>query len=150
MRLTTHDKRRQPYVITANERTWREIYDKLAAYEDTGFEPEEIDFCLSGVISPQEAKERYEAHKNRYDEWFAWKQAEEQGLLVRLPCKVGDMVYYKRGRDILGDTVERIVVDGIDNQIILNAHRTFLFCDLGRNVFLTFEEADAALKGEKA
>ena len=76
----------------------------------------------------------------------AYEDAEEQGLLVQLPCKVGDMVYYKRGRDILGDTAERIVVDGIDNQIILNAHRTFLFCDLGRNVFLTYEEAEAALK----
>lgn len=60
----------------------QKVYDKLAAYEDTGFEPDEIDFCLSGAISPQEAKERYEAHKKRYDEWFAWKQAEEQGMLV--------------------------------------------------------------------
>ena len=81
------------------------------------------------------------------DRLAAYEDAEEQELLVRLPCKVGDMVYYGRGRDILGDTVERIIIDGIDNQVIVGAHKAFMFRDFGRNVFTSREEAEAALKG---
>ena len=76
----------------------------------------------------------------------AYEDAEEQGRLVVLPCKVGDMLYYRRGTDVLGDTVERIIIDGIDNQVLFVAHKAFLFCDFGRNVFLTREEAEKALK----
>lgn len=75
-----------------------------------------------------------------------YEDAEEQGLLVRLPCKIGDMAYYLRGTTIYGDTVERIIVDGLNNQIVLNAKRAYLFCDVGRNLFFTYAEADAALK----
>ena len=133
MRLTNRDKE-IPLVCSANDRFWANVHEKLARYEDTGFEPDEI----------KSLECEWNAMRKVID---SYRSAEDQGLLVRLPCKVGDMVYYKRGRDILGDTVERIVVDGIDNQIILNAHRTFLFCDFGRNVFLTFEECEAAMKG---
>ena len=79
------------------------------------------------------------------DKLAAYEDAEEQGRLVILPCKVGDMVYYRRGRDIIGDTVDRIIIDGIDNQVLVGAHKVFTFWDFGRNVFLTREEA--ALKG---
>ena len=120
---------------------WKAVVDKLARYEDTGFEPKEVDFCLSGAISPQEAKERYETHKKRYDEWFAWKQAEEQGRLVILPCKVGDTVY-------------RIwKVDG--RKPVISTHRIDTVVDIvnqlgrfGKTVFRTREEAEAALAKE--
>lgn len=71
----------------------------------------------------------------------AYEDAEEQGRLVMLPCKVGDMVYYRRGRDIIGDTVDRIIIDGIDNQVLVGAHKAYMFCDFGKIVFFTREEA---------
>ena len=120
--------------------------NRLAAYEDTGLEPEEVAYFLGTTMSVKEAKTQYAEHKKRYDEWFAWKQAEQEGRLQVLPCKIGDMVYYLRGLDILGDTVERIILDGIDNQVLVGAHKAFMFCDFGRNVFRTREEAEAALK----
>ena len=86
-------------------------------------------------------------HENYIDKLAAYEDAEEHGRLVILPCKVGDMVYYRRGRDIIGDTVDRIIIDGIDNQVLVGAHKAYMFCDFGRNVFLTHEEAKAALKG---
>lgn len=76
----------------------------------------------------------------------AYEDAEEQGRLVILPCKIGDMAYYMRGTTIYGDTVERIIVDGMNNQIVLNANRAYLFCDVGRKLFFTYAEAEAALK----
>lgn len=106
MRLT---KRYEHGVVMTWEAQFRDVLQKLAAYED----------------------------------------AEEQGRLVILPCKVGDMVYYRRGRDIIGDTVERIIIDGIDNQVLAGAHKAYMFCDFGRNVFITREEAEATLKGEQ-
>jgi hypothetical protein len=47
--------------------------DCLAAYEDTGLEPEEIKPLLDGL-----------------DEY---RRAEADGRLIALPCKVGNMVY---------------------------------------------------------
>lgn len=79
----------------------------------------------------------------------AYEDAVEKGLLVACPCKVGDMAYYIRGTTIYGDTVERIVIDGIDNQIVLNANRAYLFCDVGGSLFFSYAEAEAALKKRK-
>ena len=54
--------------------------NQLAIYEDTGLEPHQIDaICdqLNALV----------------DEVLKYKIAEEQGLLLRLPCEVGDTVY---------------------------------------------------------
>lgn len=118
---------------------WSAALEKLAAYEDTGLEPDEIDFCLSGVISPQEAKERYEAHKNRYDEWLAWKQAEEQGRMVILPCKVGTPVW--------SSVMCRFDENG-EEQPMQWPFMLSMMDEWGTGFFLTYEEAEAALKGE--
>lgn len=83
------------------------------------------------------------------DRLAAYEDAVESGFLVACPCKVGDMAYYIRGTTIYGDTVERIVIDGLDNQIILNANRAYLFCDVGGSLFFSYAEAEAALKKRK-
>ena len=41
-RLTTHAPNRRLVACGANCESWDEIYDRLAAYEDTGLEPEEV------------------------------------------------------------------------------------------------------------
>lgn len=79
----------------------------------------------------------------------AYEGAEERGLLVRLPCKVGDVVY----RIHTKDHVEKHRV------IAFHVYASGLwFWDengretpvetIGKTVFLTREEAEAALKGE--
>lgn len=79
----------------------------------------------------------------------AYEDAEEQGRLVRLPCDVGDMVYYRRGQYIIGDTVRRIIIDESGNRVVLDCHnKEFDFEDFGKSAFLTGKEAEAALKGE--
>lgn len=64
-----------------------------------------------------------------------YEDAEEQGLLLRLPCKVGDTVY-------------SVVKDGL--QIIELKFSLELYArrmsDFGKTVFLTKEEAERALK----
>lgn len=123
----------------------QEIIDRLARYEDTGLEPEEIkrsDSLLRGFIDLS----------RRHARTLSWIEkvmiADREGRLLVLPCKVGDMAYFRRGRDIIGDIVERIVLDGM-NQVFVGAHKVFIFRDFGKTVFLTREEAEKALEGMK-
>lgn len=88
----------------------------------------------------------------------AYEDAEEQGLLLRLPCKVGDILYFAHHDRVIPSEVlsvkyhveaenygvfirDRLTIDveGISTEID--------FCDIGKTVFLTREEAEAKLKG---
>lgn len=90
-----------------------------------------------------------------------YEDLEEQGLLLRLPCKVGDIVYVN---DILGcGEVERYKVIRVDYHSTLgtgrnefyieallctNPDKSIAFYDkqFGKTVFLTKSEAEARLK----
>lgn len=88
-----------------------------------------------------------------------YEDAEEQGLLLRLPCKVGDKIFLDFagfGKDIDEFTVKDFHLDCFEDG------ETILFCDyesndstlsgqidvmeFGKSVFLTREEAEAKLK----
>lgn len=56
-RLTTHDPNRRLVACRANCESWDAIYDRLAAYEDTGLEPEEITEYLNATDEYVEASE---------------------------------------------------------------------------------------------
>lgn len=96
----------------------------------------------------------------------AWRNAEEQGLLVRLPCKVGDMLWY----NILGYTESYEIkafsygyCDGyieageeIGDEIIFYCENhtgsiigSFPMSGIGKIVFLTREEAEKKLEEMK-
>ena len=92
-----------------------------------------------------------------------YKALEEQGKLLKLPCKAGDTVWHisekaeKRGRK---RTAVLFVDEGIVDNITLgcamtpqitvcsneNTWDTFGCGDIGKTVFPTKEEAEAALK----
>ena len=88
-----------------------------------------------------------------------YEDAEEQGLLLRLPCKVGDKIFLDFagfGKDIDEFTVKDFHLDCFeDGEIILfcdyeSNDRTFSgqidVMEFGKSVFLTREEAKAKLK----
>lgn len=124
-----------------------EAAKRLAAYEDIGLEPEEIDSkFIHSVIE-----------ENRCLNELA--QAEKDGRLVVLPCKVGDTVWANIA--IVGDRYKasdrpyqvEVVFIGIGgNGGFFHAQYTngrifpFDFDKIGKTVFLTREEAKAALK----
>ena len=64
-----------------------------------------------------------------------YEDAEEQGLLLRLPCKVGDTVY-------------SVVEDGLQIFELKFSLDFYVrrMSDFGKTVFLTKEEAEQALK----
>ena len=116
------------------------LCNRLDAYEDTGLEPEEIyevRFLIAAQRDPQKLARLREL-----------VQAEQAGRLVVLPCKVGDHVWAD-GREAIvvwffGYKTERY----LHAQFLDNAEYTDIpFYEIGKTVFLTREEAEAALKG---
>lgn len=83
----------------------------------------------------------------------AWRNAEEQGLLMRLPCKVGDVVYVPT-RNFISEL--RIIMISVDmhgtyfrwmlNSGIYPNLDGFSGSKLGKTVFLTREEAEKKLE----
>ena len=165
------------------------IVDRLAAYEDTGLEPDEIKENI-GLMSPicvgcdGKTADGKRTEKCTYvDDDFRkclersvhlseLAHAEERGRLVVLPCKVGDTVWTLNHhyrpvdgkvqsihQNYVGDRAGRWVLtsffpeyygqaeSGLDPDFI-PATRYFGIEDFGKTVFLTREEAEAALKGE--
>lgn len=100
-------------------------------------------------------------------EFRKYQNLEEQGLLLKLPCKVGDTVYYisekieKQGKKKVSvPTVEKGIVDNITfgsamiPQITVcnNENIWTTFDDVeefGKTVFLTQDEAEEALRKMK-
>ena len=82
-----------------------------------------------------------------------YEDAEEQGLLLRLPCKVGTPVYMV-AEDCGGDTLDCRCMDCEDCRYLYtfveqNAFDTYMVDDIGKTVFLTKEEAEQALADMK-
>jgi hypothetical protein len=93
------------------------------------------------------------------DELKRYKQAEQEGRLVVLPCKAGDIVYADCYGDIIGLEVHQIEMrTGKPTQYIARGDDEgygvpeidFTGEDIGKTVFLTREEAEKALQGRLA
>lgn len=92
----------------------------------------------------------------------AYEDAEEHGLLVHLPCKVGDLVFryshveqriqsFKCEGFLYNGTSWKVRCTDIIPSWIGNQKRHFYIAvsSFGKTVFLTRGEAEAALKGER-
>lgn len=120
------------------------LYRRLAMYEDVGLAPAEY-LMRKDEIS---VLEMFKEQSSDAEKAIKIAEARRENRLVILPCKVGDMVYYRRGSYIIGDDVKRIILDGIDNQVIIDHNHSFMFSDFGSKVWASREEAEAALKGK--
>ena len=88
-------------------------------------------------------KERDEVRKELHEaksELDKYRKAEQDGLLVALPCKVGDKVYQIDAERVYESEVKGIIYDA--------GHIDFDERAIGKAVFLTREEAEAALAGK--
>jgi len=116
------------------------MLDRLGEYESTNLTPDEITASLA------------ELAKYRADE--------ADGLVVRTPCKRGDMAWFmKSAFSMAAFPIEAKVVSirgvNCDGEVLYgaitnynNLDRSFTSNDIGSTVFLTQAEAEAALKGE--
>ena len=90
--------------------TQRRVWERLKEYENTGLEPEDIELIVDaygrGHTLRTESAERLEIVREiKADRLREIVQAEKDGRLVVLPCKVGDTVYAKNhhGRIVYGN-----------------------------------------------
>ena len=103
----------------------------------------------------------FEKILERLEELKAYREAEEQGLLLRLPCKVGDTIYIldrdgQPRRMIMDKPDIRCHCSKEDNLCMVLCDRkntgvcAYRFCndgsDIGKTVFLTKAEAEQKLK----
>ena len=121
------------------------LYARLKEYEDTGLEPEDI---LTGLEMAY-----LFAELRKLDEV---KKAEAEGRLPILPCKVGDEVYFLR--HYFDGSAE--IVQGEISMLQQKSDLSWKFRvseggsvfdrkmdDIGKTIFLTIDEAEAALRG---
>lgn len=124
------------------------LCNRLTAYEDSGLEPEEIkkheaayNECLTRTYGP---------FKQKISQWL---QAEQDGRLVVLPCKVGDTVWVVFSNGLRPYVVDRLYVMADSKVMVRMRHmltETLRISgdEFGKTVFLTREEAEAALAQE--
>ena len=114
-----------------------EIRERLKRYEDTGAMPDVLEELLEGLTRIEKL--------GGWDLVDRWVKAASEGRLVELPCKVGAIVYGADSEPVMPLHVSDLAVylessEGGDFELLEN---------FGTTVFLTEEEAEAALKGEE-
>ena len=125
---------------------------RLAAYEDTGMEPEQ---CENAKVIIESAFSDDTSKSERIRELL---KADRDGRLVVLPCKVGDRLYEVTGRktisvykvkairvELFGLFIEWDIVEGFVWQSLSGINAG----EIGKTVFLNREEAEKALEAMK-
>ena len=111
----------------------RDLYGRLKAYEDTGLEPEAVE-TVKLALCAKHMVDLETLNNTPISRLVEIAEADKDGRVVVLPCKVGDTVYILRrafdGADVVGET--ELWWDDIPQ--------------LGKTVFLTREEAENALQ----
>lgn len=144
-----------PGGLCENCKEFEKIIDRLAAYEDTGLGPEEI---LTGkelveVACAMNLLKEYQAI-GPIDHLRELAQAEKDGRLMVLPLKIGDTLFDTTMGDIKELTVKSIPMMLFPHGLRISLNATnyrgaFLPIEkwqIGKTMFLTREEAEAALK----
>ena len=135
--------------------------ERLAAYEDTGLEPEEIKVreaakYNAGYYHGDEDRCRWiEKELGPIDHLRDLLQAERAGRLVMLPCKVGDTLFDTYFGDIREKEVVSVgfMLSKSVKHMTIHANNfrgaiTEIEMDrIGKDIFYTREAAEAALKG---
>lgn len=123
--------------------------NRLAEYEDTGLTPQEIEQMKARMPLHQwagESPEKMSIFSMPVKKLMGLADAEKQGRLVVLPCKIGDVVYRvcKKKYDVDGYGMQWEE----DWGIVTNAFHLGMFHEIGKNVFLTREEAEEVLRSK--
>ena len=140
----------QRFVVQQLIEDYRRNREDLRAYKATGLAPER---CAE--FARADAEGRYIVMRDAEQEGVArlreLAEADKDGRLVVLPCKVGDVVYGFYGEKTILPMVAKWIETNTDGWCIAvqyapMAPRFYRFSDFGKTVFLTREEAKKALQ----
>lgn len=110
--------------------------DYAAVKNDVCYEDQNEDYCGDAI-----------------DKLAAYEDAEEQGRLVILPCKIGDTVYCCYQFDEIENGKITMIQQKADGtwkfRVTTDYSRDVTMDAIGKTVFLTREEAETAIKEKK-
>jgi hypothetical protein len=122
------------------------LLGRLVEYEDTGLEPEAVETVKLALATNNTPISRL----------VELAEADKDGRVIILPCKVGDTIYFARANPILQYKVTgyEMGVAGISQvhskhvakETGLTFNFTFRPSSIGKTVFFTREEAERALR----
>ena len=135
----------QRFVVQQLIEDYSNIRKDLLAYKDTGLEPESVEALKLSMMGKAIAEIK-EFNGLPVDRLRELAEADKDGRVVVLPCKVGDTVYLI--------VTKRAKVYMPEFSFVKKSRLTFLnmervLQDFGKTVFLTREEAEAALEAMK-
>lgn len=135
--------------------------ERLAAYEDTGLEPEAVE-TVKLALAAKHMVDLETLNNTPISRLVELAEADKDGRLVVLPCKVGDTVYmiehiFDIDNGVCDEICARKVIGHGGNNLnqlwligsggICNAY--IFVSEFGKTVFLTREEAERAMEGKK-
>lgn len=130
------------------EKEWISVLqDRVAAYEDTGLTPAEV----SALVKDWSDLCTIIGECGGIDRLRELAEADKDGRLVVLPCKIGDKLYRVFAGEIFEHRVGSMKYFAIQGRWDIE---TYPFCpcvesSIGKTVFLTREEAEKALEAMK-
>ena len=134
-----------------------DFVDRLAAYEDTGLEPEAIE-TVKLALAAKHMVDLETLNNTPISRLVELAEADKDGRCIVLPCKVGDTAYYLNGPYIIGFKVTGYMVDergawSFRGEYYDPEAKRMYYCapdtdKIGKTVFLTREEAERAMEGK--
>ena len=127
----------------------QDIVDRLAAYEDTGLEPEEAEACKVALMGKALAEIK-EIEGLSIERMKELAKAEAEDRLLVLPCRIGEDIYtvVTTDRRYGSRPCKHPIRHVRFGQLSWNNLRTVVV-EFGKSVFLTREEAAEALRKEQ-
>ena len=126
-----------------------QLMKRLAAYEDTGLEPEAVETVKLALCAKQMV-DLETLNNTPISRLVELAEADKAGRVVVMPCKFGDKLYRVFGEEIQEFTVSNIKYMGLQHRWSVDTTPFILYAEnlIGTELFLAREEAEKAMKGE--
>ena len=124
-----------------------DFVDRLAAYEDTGLEPEAVE-TVKLALAAKHMVDLETLNNTPISRLVELAEADKDGRVVVLPCKVGDILYRVFAGEIFEHRVGSMKYFAIQGRWDIE---TYPFCpcvesSIGKTIFLNHKEAEKALR----
>lgn len=123
------------------------VCERLAAYEDTGLEPEAVE-TVKLALAAKHMVDLETLNNTPISRLVELSEADKDGRVIVQPCKVGDILYRVFAGEIFEHRVGRMKYFAIQGRWDIE---TYPFCpcvesSIGKTVFLSHKEAEKALR----
>lgn len=125
----------------------RDLYGRLKAYEDTGLEPEAVE-TVKLALCAKHMVDLETLNNTPISRLVELAEADKDGRVVVLPCKVGDKLYRVFAGEIFEHRVGSMKYFAIQGKWDIETYPFLPSVEsgIGKTIFLTREEAEKALR----